>query len=71
MKNQSGFAMFVPMLLAIAATGGTIVAIEQVSDTEKPILSASITGRDLNSTASEPYVATSMTVAPATEAPEE
>lgn len=54
MKNnhQNGFAMLVPMLLAITVTGGTVVAVEQISDTQMPILSAALTGQKLNDLAS-------------------
>ncbi len=46
MLKQRGWAALLPVgLLAIAATGGVVVATEQISDTEKPMLSNLLTGQ--------------------------
>lgn len=46
MLKQRGWAALLPMgLLAIAATGGVVVATEQISETDKPILSNVLTGK--------------------------
>lgn len=46
MRKQRGWAALLPVgLIAIAATGGVIVATEQISGTEKPMLSNALTGQ--------------------------
>jgi hypothetical protein len=45
MLKQRGWAALLPMgVVAIVATGGTIVAAENISDTPKPILTNSLKG---------------------------
>lgn len=45
MLKQRGWAALLPMgVVAIVATGGTIVAAENISDTHKPILTNSLKG---------------------------
>jgi hypothetical protein len=46
MLKQRGWAGLLPIgLIAIAATGGVIVASEQISGTDKPVLSNLLTGK--------------------------
>lgn len=46
MRKQAGWAALLPVgLIAILATGGVIVATEQVSGTENPMLSNMLTGK--------------------------
>lgn len=46
MLKQRGWAALLPMgLLAIVATGGVVVATEQISETEKPMLSDLLAGK--------------------------
>lgn len=46
-SKQRGWAALLPVgLIAIAATGGVIVAAENVSDTPKPLLTNVLKGRE-------------------------
>lgn len=46
MRKQGGWAAFLPVgLIAIVATSGVIVATEQISGTDKPMLSNMLTGQ--------------------------
>lgn len=46
MLKQRGWAALLPVgLIAIAATGGAIVATEQLSETDKPMLTNVLTGK--------------------------
>jgi hypothetical protein len=46
MLKQRGWAALLPVgLIAIAATGGVVVATEQISKTDKPLLTNVLTGK--------------------------
>jgi hypothetical protein len=72
MLKQGGWAMLLPIgLLAIAATGGVVVATEQLSNTDKPVLTNVLTGQghERQGTVNVEFLQGKPEVAPAPEAP--